>query len=155
MQKDRVDSMATEDRLAARLAVGLLMNAFPPDLIDEVLSYAGAHEQRTRALPARLAVYSTLALWLFPGSEYTVAGHGEPEPFTLATTLLDPGRAPAIELARLYPDLWRLHTMISVFETGRHAGPGVVFRSRSPEGVVQELWAMLCVHQAIRHLAPL
>jgi hypothetical protein len=31
-------------------------------------------------------------------------------------------------------------------------GPGVVLRSRDPDGVIQEVWAHLLVHDAIRAL---
>ncbi len=31
-------------------------------------------------------------------------------------------------------------------------GPGVVLRSQHPAGVRQEIWAMLCVYQALRQL---
>ncbi|MEU4063426.1 hypothetical protein AB0F25_13490 [Streptomyces wedmorensis] len=34
-----------------------------------------------------------------------------------------------------------------------HLGPGGPIRSRTPEGVRQELWAYLAVHQAIRQFA--
>ncbi|CRK57038.1 Mobile element protein [Alloactinosynnema sp. L-07] len=49
-----------------RVAIGVLTSVFRPDLVDEVVAEAGVREQRTRLLPARLTVYFTLALWLFP-----------------------------------------------------------------------------------------
>ena len=31
-------------------------------------------------------------------------------------------------------------------------GPGVVLRSKTPDGVVQEIWALLCAYHAVREL---
>lgn len=59
------EALAAEDRLPDRVGIGLLTRMFPPELIDEVIEETGAREQRYRALPARLMVYFTLALWLF------------------------------------------------------------------------------------------
>lgn len=62
--------MSTEDRLSQRLAIALLLKAFPPDQVANVIDRVGAREQRDRDLPATVTVYFTLALWLFPESGY-------------------------------------------------------------------------------------
>jgi transposase IS4-like protein/DDE family transposase len=59
------EALAAGDRLPDRVGIGLLTRVFPPGLVDEVIDETGAREQRYRALPARLMVYFTLALWLF------------------------------------------------------------------------------------------
>ncbi|WP_091447473.1 transposase domain-containing protein [Actinokineospora iranica] len=61
---------ATRDRLSDRVAIGMLITAFPPDEVDAAIDAVGAREQRSRALPARTMVYFTLALWLFGGAGY-------------------------------------------------------------------------------------
>lgn len=89
--------------------------------------------------------------------EYTVwttDEHGETmsELFCLATTLLDPDTAPMGELADLYHARWQAETGIGEIKTTQRGGPEVVFRSKTPDMVDQEFWAMLCVYQAIRDL---
>jgi hypothetical protein len=79
-------------------------------------------------------------------------GQQTSELFALATTLLDPHRFPAIELAVLYHDRWQAETGIADLKTAIRGGPEVVLRSKTPAMVEQEFWAMLCVYQAIRDL---
>ncbi|MFE2103691.1 IS4 family transposase [Streptomyces sp. NPDC059468] len=69
----------------------------------------------------------------------------------LGTTLLDPERHPADELAALYWERWEIE--LAFDEIKNHLGPGGPIRSRTPEGVRQELWAYLAVHHAIRQFA--
>jgi hypothetical protein len=84
--------------------------------------------------------------------EYSVADDdGVSEVFALITTLLDPERAPAIELARIYADRWHVEILFRLVKVDLRT-PGGVFRSRSAEGVGQELWALLCLYQALRSL---
>lgn len=58
------------ERLSDRVAVGVLTQAFPPGLVDEVLAETGRVQQRNRLLPARLVVYFVLAMCLFSGQGY-------------------------------------------------------------------------------------
>jgi hypothetical protein len=76
---------------------------------------------------------------------------GQPEAYRLITTILDPERAPAAELPALYPQRWEHETTLDELKTHQR-GPGVVLRSRDPDGVIQEVWAHLLVHYAIRTL---
>ena len=73
------------------------------------------------------------------------------ETFTLITTLLDPGAAPARELAELYQARWEIETALGSLKA-QVKGPGVVLRSKTPDGVVQEIWALLCAYHAVREL---
>jgi len=73
------------------------------------------------------------------------------ETFTLITTLLDPGAAPARELAELYHARWQIETAIGAFKTGMK-GAGIVLRSKTPDGAEQEIWALLCAYHAIREV---
>src|SRR5829696_5504894 len=52
-------------RLPDRIAIGVLTRTFPPELVDRMLARTGRGEQRQRLLPARVVVYSTLAMCLF------------------------------------------------------------------------------------------
>src|SRR5215216_3382154 len=52
-------------RLSDRIAIGVLTTTFPPELVDRVIAKTGRAEQRQRLLPARVVVYSTLAMCLF------------------------------------------------------------------------------------------
>ena len=87
--------------------------------------------------------------------EYTLGKdpgrHQQPGPYRLLTTILDPEKAPAVELAALYHQRWEFETALDELKTHQR-GPGVVLRSRSPELVSQEIWGMLLVHHAIRAL---
>lgn len=58
------------ERLSDRVAVGVLTQAFPSGLVDEVLAETGRIQQRNRLLPARLVVYFVLAMCLFSGQSY-------------------------------------------------------------------------------------
>jgi hypothetical protein len=73
------------------------------------------------------------------------------ETFTLITTLLDPDAAPARELAELYRARWEIETALGSLKA-QVKGPGVVLRSKTPDGVVQEIWALLCACHAVREL---
>ena len=75
----------------------------------------------------------------------------QPAPIRLLTTILDPRKAPATELAALYHQRWEFETTLDELKTHQR-GPKVVLRSRSPEMVAQEVWGMLLVHHAIRRL---
>lgn len=69
----------------------------------------------------------------------------------LGTTLLDPEQYPAAELIALYRERWEIE--LAFDEIKNHLGPGGPIRSRTPEGVRQELWAYLAVHHSIRRFA--
>ncbi|MFE9558859.1 transposase [Streptomyces sp. NPDC006703] len=69
----------------------------------------------------------------------------------LGTTLLDPEQYPAAELVAFYRESWEIE--LAFDEIKNHLGRGGPIRSRTPEGVRQELWAYLAVHHAIRRFA--
>jgi Insertion element 4 transposase N-terminal/Transposase DDE domain len=87
--------------------------------------------------------------------EYRLDDPGRPKAkgqvYRLLTTILDPNAAPAAELAALYHERWELEGLLDELKTHQR-GPGVVLRSKTPEMVAQEVWAMLLVHRAIRTL---
>jgi hypothetical protein len=86
--------------------------------------------------------------------DYAIDDPGRPqaEPrYRLITTILDPGAAPAAELAALYPQRWEFETALDELKTHQR-GPRVVLRSKMPDGVTQEIYGYLCVYYAIRWL---
>jgi Insertion element 4 transposase N-terminal/Transposase DDE domain len=87
-------------------------------------------------------------------AEYTIdAEDGTPsEVFCLVTNLLDPAGASAEELAGLYADRWTSETVFRCIKTTQRGGAEVVLRSKKPDGVLQEIWAILAVYQGLRHL---
>jgi hypothetical protein len=86
--------------------------------------------------------------------DYGIDDPGRPQAeghYRLLTTLLDPEAAPAAELAALYPQRWEFETTLDELKTHQR-GPRVVLRSKSPEGVRQEAYGLVCTHYAIRAL---
>jgi hypothetical protein len=90
--------------------------------------------------------------------EYTVhttpedgGGEESSEVFCLVTSLLDTGEYPALDLACCYPDRWACETVIGRHKTDMGEGQPVL-RSKDPEGVAQEMWALFAVYQAICQL---
>ena len=85
--------------------------------------------------------------------EYTIDDGRAPdgEHYRLVTTLLDPEQAPALELAELYAQRWEFEIALDELKTHQR-GAKVVLRSKSPDGVEQEVWGFLLVHWATRDL---
>jgi hypothetical protein len=89
--------------------------------------------------------------------EYTVHTTGpegnedSSEVFALVTDLLDPEAHPALDLACAYPMRWDCETVIGHHKIDMGAGKPVL-RSKDPEGVAQEMWALFAVYQAIHTL---
>lgn len=116
--------------------------------VDEALpdgSYRSHLHDRNKRRPSEVAVRVI---------EYALEDPGrapmEPE-YRLLTTIVDPDAAPAGELAALYPQRWEFESVLDELKTHQR-GPRVVLRSKTPDGVTQELYGYLCVHYAIRWL---
>lgn len=71
--------------------------------------------------------------------------------YRLLTTIVDPEQAPAEELAPLYTQRWEFEAALDELKVHQR-GPRVVLRSKTPDGVIQEMYGYLCVHYAIRWL---
>lgn len=76
-------------------------------------------------------------------------GRARTEQYRVITTLLDWRRYPAGQLAAAYGWRWAIETGYREFKTYLR-GPGKILRSRTPDLARQELWAYLCIYQAIR-----
>lgn len=87
--------------------------------------------------------------------EYAIEDPGrqsaEDTTYRLMTTVLSPDEAPAPELAALYGERWEFENALDELKAHQNA-PRIVLRSKTPEGVRQEAWGMLCVHYAVRAL---
>jgi hypothetical protein len=69
--------------------------------------------------------------------------------YRLVTTILDPRKAPARELAALYAERWEAETTLAEWKTAQ-IGSDHVLASKVPELVYQEIYAHLAVHAAVR-----
>jgi DDE family transposase len=77
---------------------------------------------------------------------------GEPgQVYSLVTILLNPRVAPALELIALYHERWEIEVVIDEIKTHEHAQRKVL-RSKTPEGVRQELYGIYLAHYAVRVL---
>ena len=84
--------------------------------------------------------------------DYRLEGIEDSEPiYRLATTILDPGKAPAAELAALYHERWEIETAFDELKTHLR-GAHIVLRSKTPDLVRQEFYGLMMAHFAIRSL---
>lgn len=83
---------------------------------------------------------------------YRLEGVAGAEPiYRLVTTILDPGKAPAPELAALYHERWEIETALDELKTHLR-GARIVLRSKTPDLVRQEFYGLMMAHFAIRGL---
>lgn len=84
--------------------------------------------------------------------DYRLEGIEGSEPiYRLATTILDPDKAPASELAALYHQRWEIETAFDELKTHLR-GAQIVLRSKTPDLVRQEFYGLMMAHFAIRGL---
>lgn len=84
--------------------------------------------------------------------EYTLEGVPSAEPiYRLMMTILDPGQAPAIELASLYNERWEIETAFDELKTHLR-GRQLTLRSKTPDLIRQEFYGLMLAHFAIRGL---
>ena len=107
------------ERLSDRVAIGVLTQAFPQSLVDDVLARTGRVEQRSRLLPARLVVYFVLAMCLFSGQGYEEVAR-----------LLTEG----LREKRRWRTAWTVPSTAAIWKA----------RSRLGVGPVRELFATVC-----------
>lgn len=83
--------------------------------------------------------------------EYVLEGSDSKEVYRLATTILDPKAAPALELAALYCERWEIETALDELKTHLR-GSQIQLRSKTPDLVKQEFYGLIMTHFAIRGL---
>ena len=82
---------------------------------------------------------------------FTVTLKGKSEAYRVITTILDPRKAPALELARLYASRWTIETTfreLKVQQRDRH----LLLRSKLPDLVEQDVYGLLLAHFGVRRL---
>ncbi|GAB2862913.1 beta-ketoacyl synthase N-terminal-like domain-containing protein [Lentzea nigeriaca] len=100
---------------------------------------------RRRSVPDE----ARIAVWVV---EYMVTNRGgKAETIRLITSIMDHELAPSAELAALYRQRWEFELTLDEVET--HQMPHHrLLRSKTPELVRQEIWALLLTHYAVRDL---
>jgi len=84
--------------------------------------------------------------------EYSLPGLPDAQSrYRLITSLLDPEQAPALELAALYHQRWRIELLFDELKTHLHQARRTL-RSKTPELVRQELYGWVLAHYAVRWL---
>lgn len=78
----------------------------------------------------------------------TLAGRHRICHYRLITTLTDHRAFPALDLVRLYHQRWEIETCYLELKSTTLGGR--VLRARTPAGISQELYALLCAYQALR-----
>src|SRR5919201_1061928 len=109
------------------------------------LAYLRPSDPQRRAQGERLLV----RMIEYTHTDTALPGYGETH--RLVTTLLDPRVAPAVELVCLYHERWESELVVDEMDTHQRLA-GRPLRSHKPEGVLQELYALLIAHFAIRVL---
>jgi hypothetical protein len=71
--------------------------------------------------------------------------------YRLLTNIFDISIAPAAELAKLYHERWEIETLYKEVKIGLNNNHALL-RSKTPDMVLQEFWALLITHFAIREL---
>jgi hypothetical protein len=104
----------------------------------------------TELKPPRKSDGPVITVRVIEYTVHTASGGTEEssEVFCLVTDLLDVEEFPALDLACCYPDRWGCETVIGHHKTDMGEGQPVL-RSKDPEGVMQEMWALFAVYQAI------
>lgn len=84
--------------------------------------------------------------------EYSLPGMPDAQArYRLITTILDAGKAPAMELAALYHQRWQIEGVFDELKTHLRQGRRVL-RSKTPELVRQEFYGWVLAHYAVRWL---
>jgi hypothetical protein len=71
------------------------------------------------------------------------------ESYRLVTNILNPAKAPALELAQLYSERWTIETGLDELKTHLR-GSNVVLRSKLPDLVRQDVFGLLLAHYGVR-----
>ncbi|WP_427019214.1 IS4 family transposase (plasmid) [Pseudarthrobacter sp. P1] len=148
------DSAATGAALLWRMKAN---SALPPledypdgSYLSKVYSSGKDRAKDSNGIPVRVIEYeATTGAKATMGNE-ALAGD-DVSKFLLITTILDPATAPADDLAGLYARRWEIESSFDELKTHQR-GPGIVLRSKTPDGVLQEIYGHLCAHYAIRSL---
>ena len=146
------DVLATGAHIAWRASASFKLT--PIRVLADGSYLAQLHPRRRADGPAitvRVVEYTVHSSSPDAGNTAEHTSEDTSEVFALVTDLLDPEAYSALDLACAYPMRWGCETVIGHHKTDMGAGKAVL-RSRDPEGVAQEMWALFAVYQAIHTL---
>jgi Insertion element 4 transposase N-terminal/Transposase DDE domain len=86
--------------------------------------------------------------YAMPGQSAANAADDGTAQYRLMTTLLDPEVAPALELAALYHERWEVELVFDELKVHLKNNRRT-FRSKTPDGVIQEFYGWLLAHYAV------
>lgn len=81
--------------------------------------------------------------------EFRVTTKETSEQYRLICSILDPKKAPAIQLAHLYAKRWTIETVFDELKT-KLRGRAIVLRSKTADHVRQEVYGILMAHFGVR-----
>jgi len=105
--------------------------------------------RKGRAKRRKAGAHELVRIISYRMTDPTQPGYGET--YRLATTILDPLQAPALELAHCYHERWEIELVIDEIDTHQRLA-GRPLRSKTPMGVMQEMYALLIAHYCVRAL---
>ena len=105
------------------------------------LARRGLRARQALGLPIRVVEYAVTVV--------PEIGQARTESYRLITTLLDPATAPAGQIARIYAERWESETGYADLKTYLR-GRQQILRSKDPDGVAQEVYALLIVYQLVQ-----
>jgi Insertion element 4 transposase N-terminal/Transposase DDE domain len=146
------DVLATGARILWRASASFTLT--PIAVLADGSYLAVLHPRRTADGPPITVRVIEYTVHTSPANGGGGDGDGEEdssEVFALVTDLLDVEAYPALDLACAYPMRWSAETVIGHHKTDMGEGMPVL-RSKDPEGVAQEMWALFAVYQAIHTL---
>lgn len=123
-------------RMRADLILPKLKRLSDGSYLTKIYPSARARARDVDGIPARLITYCV--------------GKGREE-YRLLCSIMDPRKAPALQLVALYRKRWTIETVLAELKT-RLRGPRVVLRSRVPNLTRQDFWGLLLAHFGVRAL---
>jgi len=123
-------------RMRADLILPKLKRLSDGSYLTRIYPSARARARDIGGIPARLITYRL--------------GKGREE-YRLLCSIMDPRKAPALQLVDLYRKRWTIETVLAELKT-RLRGSRVVLRSRVPSLTRQDFWALLLAHFGVRAL---
>ncbi|ONI91970.1 transposase [Actinosynnema sp. ALI-1.44] len=148
-------------RLSGRVREGTIVLPDRNFAADDLIAATGAHVlfrvKTSRKLPplrryddgSYLSMLGTVTVRVITAEIAIVTSTGRRTGlYRLVTTLLDHHRHPASELVTLYHQRWEIET--AYLEIKSSVLGGRVLRARTPDGVEQEVYALLVTYQLLR-----
>ncbi|WP_308050754.1 IS4 family transposase [Streptomyces sp. TRM72054] len=130
---------------------GSYLSVLPGPVYSVKGDWRRSARERGRRLGLRARQEQGIRIRVIEAEVTVIPEHGEPrtESYRLITTLLDPKQAPAEQIARLYAERWEAEIAFADLKTYLRSHQKVL-RSKDPQGVAQELYALLIVYQLVQ-----